>query len=201
MDTTRGQGRLGAGHEHAGPHHAWGQFRRELATRQNRRRALVAQGRELGKCGGAGIARSNVRRRYLWKPRCRGGTALAASSGPTGQHGCRGVTGILAGQWRQARAKNQAEGVRWDEKAGAKRGAAGYYAMGYAYQYGKGESVDPAKAWYNFAAAQRVDAKHQFDKVGDHMSTVAAELSSAQTERLRAEVSKIPLPGEPSLFD
>lgn len=90
--------------------------------------------------------------------------------------------------------KNPSEGVQWGEKAVAKRGAAGYYTLGYAYQHGAGEPVDPAKAWYNFAAAERLDTKHQFSHVGDQMSAVATRLSSAQLEKLQSEVAKIPVP-------
>ncbi|HEY8229466.1 MAG TPA: tetratricopeptide repeat protein [Rhodanobacteraceae bacterium] len=86
-----------------------------------------------------------------------------------------------------------AEGVQWAQKAAAQHNAYGYYAMGYAYQLGKGESVDPAKAWYNFAAAQRLDTKHNLTKAGEDMSLVATELSPAQIQKLQAEVAQIPV--------
>lgn len=90
--------------------------------------------------------------------------------------------------------KNPSEGVQWAEKAATAHDARGYYALGYAYQLGSGEPVNSAKAWYNFAAAQRMDTKHQLTKVGDDMSLVATRLSPRQIQRLQAEVAQIPLP-------
>jgi TPR repeat protein len=90
--------------------------------------------------------------------------------------------------------RNPAEGVRWAEKAAAQHDAHGYLALGYAYQLGNGKPVDPAKAWYNFAAAQRLDTKHELSNVSNAISLVATELTPAQIDQLQAEVAKIPLP-------
>lgn len=91
---------------------------------------------------------------------------------------------------------NPAEGVQWATKAAAKHNAFGYYALGLAYQHGGGERVDPAKAWYNFAAAQRLDIRHELTKVSDAMSIAATKLMPTQIEQLRAEVAKIPVPNK-----
>lgn len=91
--------------------------------------------------------------------------------------------------------KNPAAGVRWAQKAAAKHNVYGYYALGLAYQQGLGgEPADPAKAWYNFAAAQRLDVKHALDHVAVHLSEVGGKLSAEQLDELQTEVSKIPLP-------
>lgn len=91
--------------------------------------------------------------------------------------------------------KDPATGVQWAEKAAASHDVYGYYALGFAYQHGLGgEPVDPAKAWYNFAAAERVDVDHALSKVAVHLSEVGGKLSATQLDQLQTEVSKIPLP-------
>lgn len=135
------------------------------------------------------------------KPDVKAGLHWLRVAAEQGNVAAEGLLGYLLVSGDKHVPRNPPEGLQWAEKAVAKHGAGGYYAKGYAYQNGDGEPVDPSKAWYNFAAAQRVDIKHQFDKVGDHLSAVAAQLSPAQIERLQVEVSKIPMPGQPSLFD
>ncbi|MGH8191451.1 MAG: tetratricopeptide repeat protein [Rhodanobacteraceae bacterium] len=105
-----------------------------------------------------------------------------------------GELGLLLITGEHHVSKNPVEGVQWAEKAAVQHNAYGYYALGYAYQLGNGEPVNPAKAWYNFAAAQRLDTNHDLDKVGENMSLVATELSPAQIQKLQTEVAQIPVP-------
>lgn len=92
--------------------------------------------------------------------------------------------------------KNPQEGVQWAHKAMAKHDAVGYYAMGNAYQYGEGAPMNPAKAWYNYAVAKRLDTTHQIATahIDEHLSEVATTLSATQLGELGAEASKIPIP-------
>lgn len=90
--------------------------------------------------------------------------------------------------------KDPARGVTWAEKAVAKNDPTGYYALGFAYLSGDGEPRDPAQAWYNFGVAARLDTKHRFSKIADHMSEAATQLNSGDLERLRARVDKVPKP-------
>lgn len=132
------------------------------------------------------------------KPDAEAGLHWLRAAAGQGNVAAEGLLGYLLVSGDKHVPKNPAKGLQWAEKAVAKHGAGGYYAMGYAYQYGDGEPADPAKAWYNFAATQRVDTKHQFDKAGSHLSVVAAKLSPAQIAQMQAEVSKIPRPGKAS---
>lgn len=95
--------------------------------------------------------------------------------------------------------KNPAEGVQWADKAVSKSDSLGYYALGFAYQYGDGEPVDPAQAWYHFAVAARLDAKHQLGKVGVHMSEVATHLSAKELAQLQVRAEQIPVPANTQL--
>lgn len=99
--------------------------------------------------------------------------------------------------------KNPQEGVQWANKAMAKHDAVGFYAMGNAYQYGEGEPKNPAKAWYNYAVAKRLDTTHQIATahIDEHLSEVAAMLSVTQLDELEAEASKIPVPTKKQQHD
>lgn len=107
----------------------------------------------------------------------------------------QGLLGALLVSGHDQVPRNPVEGVQWAEKAAAKHDVFGYYALGLAYQQGVGgKPVDPGQAWYNFAAAQRVDVKHELSKVAVHLSQVGRDLSTTQLDELQAKVSKIPLP-------
>lgn len=94
--------------------------------------------------------------------------------------------------------KNPAAGVKWANAAVASSSVLGtplgYYALGYAYEYGRGVPASPTKAWYNFAAAARLGKKHEFHDVNVRLSQVARNLSPAEIKRLGAAVAKLPTP-------
>lgn len=91
-------------------------------------------------------------------------------------------------------AKDPAASAKWATQAVRGGNFLGYYARGLAYQAGDDVPVDPAKAFYNFAVAQRLDQAHQLEHVEQRLSAVAAKLSPQQISELRAAASKIQPP-------
>lgn len=132
-------------------------------------------------------------------PNIEAGVHWLRAAAKEGWIGAEGMLGYLLTSGDEHVPKNPSEGVQWAEKAATEHNPFGYYALGLAYQQGLGgKPVDPAKAWYNFAAAQHTDTNQQLAHIAHnmavHLSEVGGELSSAQLETLQAEVSKIPLP-------
>ncbi|NII12092.1 SEL1-like repeat protein [Oleiagrimonas sp. C23AA] len=115
----------------------------------------------------------------------------AAAQGDASAEGTLAVY-LVSGQDKVP--KQPLQGLAWARKATAQHDAYGYYALGLAYQDGEGVTADPAKAWYNFAVAQRLDSKHNLTHVADHMSDVATGLRLKQLHQLRDEVAKVPVP-------
>lgn len=135
-------------------------------------------------------------------PDINAGLHWLRQSARQGHAPAEGGWGLLLVKGEKNVPRNPAQGVQRAEKAAAQHDAHGYLALGYAYQLGNGKPVDPAKAWYNFAAAQRLDAKHDLNTVSNAMSLVATELTPTQIDQLQAEVAKIPLPpGKPRQGD
>jgi TPR repeat protein len=130
------------------------------------------------------------------KPDVQTGLHWLQQAAKQGYPRAEGALGALLVMGNEGVPRNPAKGVEWAEKAAAQQNAFGYYALGYAYEHGAGKPVDPEKAWYNFAAAQRVDIQHELPTAADAMSKVATRLSSAQVTQLQAEVAKIPVPKE-----
>jgi TPR repeat protein len=111
-----------------------------------------------------------------------------------GQVSAQGTLGYFLVSGDKGVPKNPVEGVQWANKAVSKNDSVGYYALGFAYQHGEGEPVDPAQAWYHFAVATRLDTKHQLSKVGIHMSEVATHLSAKDLAQLQVKAEQIPVP-------
>jgi hypothetical protein len=136
-----------------------------------------------------GFGKSNVGAGLHW-------LRAAAMQGSVAAEGTLAMVLITGKLGKVQTPKNPQEGVQWASKAIAKHDAVGFYAMGNAYQYGEGESKDPAKAWYNFAVAKRLDTSHQITPahLDEHLSEIATRLSATQLAELKAEASKIPVP-------
>jgi TPR repeat protein len=116
------------------------------------------------------------------------------------------LLGILLVTGKKHVPKKAVEGVQWAEQGiedpTARGSDLGYYALGYAYEHGTGgKKVDFAKAWYDFAAAQRLDIKHQLKDVNVRLSEVAPKLSASQINQLHKNVLKIPLPKKKKGFN
>lgn len=113
------------------------------------------------------------------------------------RQGCapaEGVLAVLRMTGQDAVPKNAPAGVRWTRKAVAQHNALGYFALGIAREYGEGEPASPAKAWYDFAAARRLESKHELKNISEHMSLAGRTLSSGELARLQRKVDKLPLP-------
>lgn len=128
------------------------------------------------------------------KPDVKAGLHWLHAAAMQGNAEAAGVLAYFLITGRNGAPKDTAEGVQWARKAIANSGAAGYYALGLAYQYGEGEPMSPASAWYDFAAAKRVDSKHELEHLDEHLSEVATKLSAAHLRKLQTEVSAIKVP-------
>ena len=132
----------------------------------------------------------------LGSPRVKAGLHWLRAAAGQGDAEATGVLAYFLISGRNGAHKDPAEGVKWARKAIAEHGAAGYYALGLAYQRGEGVALNLGEAWYNFAVAKRLDTRQQLEHVDEHLSEVATKLSRPQLGKLEAAVSKIPLPSK-----
>lgn len=135
------------------------------------------------------------------KPDVQTGLHWLQQAATQGYPRAEGALGVFLVTGDKSVPRNPAQGIEWAEKAAAQHDAFGYYALGYAYEHGEGTPMNPEKAWYNFAAAQRVDIQHELPAAADAMSKVATGLSSAQVAQLQTEVAKIPVPKKSNHFN
>lgn len=90
--------------------------------------------------------------------------------------------------------QNSKEGLEWAIKAAQRHNSFGYVLLGKAEQAGiDGKTPDPAAALYDFAAAQRIDPS-LIPHLKIPMSQAEAPLSPAESSRILAQASKIPIP-------
>lgn len=132
----------------------------------------------------------------LGSPDIKAGLHWLRAAARQGDVDAEGVLAYFLITGKNGATRNSAEGVQWARRAIAEHGAGGYYALGLAYQHGQGVALDPAKAWYNFAVAKRIDTEQQLEHVDEHLSEVATRLSVTQIGELEAEASKIHVPTE-----
>lgn len=138
--------------------------------------------------------------RFFAHPDVDKGLHWLRESAQQGDAVAQGILGYLRITGDKNVPKNVSQGIKWGQKAAAHENKLGYYALGLVYQNGNGVAKDPAKAWYDFAVAQRLDTKQDLTHVGRHLSDSASLLSSAQLDRLQHRVSQIEVPKKPDYW-